>query len=185
MPASSSSNGSSRGGNNNGRGRGRGRGNGRGGRYALANGGNLCSAHSNCNRCHETVVDLRSKLASARAGAQRSAGKASYFEQCLDAMERGDTNTTRFATSGNQFILNSCALESEGDIEGMAPCGICKSPYTKGGDHNPVMLFADGCGHTVCKTCFPQLSQAAIDGRKDLQCPYCRRAVTRAACVRM
>ena len=190
MPASSSSN-SSNGsgtGRGNGRGRGRGRGNGRGGRYALANGGNLCSAHNGCAQCSSTVSDLRSKLGSARANAKRTAAMCNYLRETLELMENGghdSSNSSLFATSGNQFLLNTCAEDSDGDIEGMMPCGVCFSKYTKGGDHNPVMFFSEGCGHTVCKACFLKMRGVAVSEQENVTCPYCRRVVTRAACVRM
>lgn len=113
------------------------------------------------------------------------AAYGNYLRETLEAMENGEGNNNPFATTANEFHLNSCASESEGDIEGMAPCGVCLNNYTKGGDHNPVMFFSEGCAHTVCKTCFIGMRDTARRENRAITCHYCRKAVTRAACVRM
>jgi hypothetical protein len=112
------------------------------------------------------------------------AAMANYLRIAMEALENGESNTNLFASTGNQFMLNTCASVSEGEIDTVAPCGVCFLHYTKGGDRNPVMFFSEGCGHTVCKECFLKMRDIALRERKDITCPYCRKAVKRAACVR-
>ena len=132
----------------------------------------------------ETVRSLHSKLGTATLNTKRMAAMANYLQRSFERVENGESNTDLFASTGNQFMLNTCASESEGEIDTVAPCGVCFLHYTKGGDRNPVMFFSEGCGHTVCKECFLKMRDIALRERKDITCPYCRKVVKRAACVR-
>jgi len=127
---------------------------------------------------------LRSKLGTATLNTKRMAAMANYLQRTLEALENGESNTNHFASTDNQFMLNTCASESEGEIDTVAPCGVCFLHYTKGGDRNPVMFFSEGCGHTVCKECFLKMRDIALREHRDITCQYCRRVVKRAACVR-